>query len=163
MIGNYRRITPTELGNLQSAPETVTDLLYGKVSNAGTSARSLDIDKSWHAIHFVLTGETWEAQPPLGDAVLGGTSLGDVDVGYGPARYLTPDAVQAVASALAAISVSDFASRFDIGALSDANIYPDVWEDADDELAYILPFYEELRTFFQQAAQAEDAMLLYLT
>ena len=41
------------------------------------------IDKAWHGVHFILANTVYEPTAPPGDAVLGGTPVGD-DLGYGP-------------------------------------------------------------------------------
>src|SRR5271165_1779219 len=71
----------------------------------------LNIDKSWHGIHFLLTSSAWGGTPPLSNAVLGGTEFGP-DLGYGPARYLTPDQVKEVAAGLDRITGETLRGRF---------------------------------------------------
>ena len=43
----------------------------------------IDLDKSWHGIHFLLTGAAWEGERPLNFLILGGEEVGDIDVGHG--------------------------------------------------------------------------------
>ena len=57
------------------------------------------IDKTWHAIHFLLTGTTLPSQPPLINVVMGGTPLGDAenpDFDFNAACFLTPSEVKEV-------------------------------------------------------------------
>jgi hypothetical protein len=49
----------------------------------------VDIDKAWHGIHFVLTGEVFDGSEPLVNVVMGGVPIGDEDVGQGWARGLS--------------------------------------------------------------------------
>jgi uncharacterized protein DUF1877 len=161
MIGNYLRITEVQLSRLLEDPSTIVDVLYpddGQGDHAPT--RHLDIEKSWHAIQFLLTGDPWSGEPPLQNAVMGGRELGEEDVGYGPARYLSAAEVAAVAAALAGISGEELWSRFDEGGFARAEIYPQRW--SYDGKEYVLAHYEALREFFKDAAAAQDAMLLYL-
>jgi hypothetical protein len=162
MIGNYRRVTSLELAALQQAPSGITRFLYPDDYESIPADRHLDLDKTWHAIHFLLTGDSWEGEQPLRNAVLGGTPLGTTDVGYGPARFLTPTEVHAVAAALRTISIADIEAQFDLSKLATADIYPASWEDAEEELEYIRPYYRDLVNFFQRAAEADDAILLYI-
>ena len=164
MIGNYRRITIDELALLRQHPETISIFLYSKTSAQLAHDRVLDIDKTWHTIHFLLTGQAWEGEPPLYNVVFGGTPLGDQDVGYGPARFLLPAQVRETAVALAAIPFSSLQQRFDLNRLAAADIYPSIWEDTDrdDELLYLQPYYQALVQFFEQAAQNNDAILLFI-
>jgi hypothetical protein len=48
-----------------------------------------NLDKAWHGIHFLLTGTNWAGDPPLNFLVAGGAQVGDIDTGYGPARFST--------------------------------------------------------------------------
>src|SRR5262249_47562522 len=54
----------------------------------GTPSQSVSIDKAWHGLHYLLCGAPEPAPGPLGQAVFGGTEIGE-DQGYGPARYFT--------------------------------------------------------------------------
>src|SRR5438552_527714 len=60
MIGNYLRLSPAGLAELRANPASVMDLLYPE--NGDRPPRHLDIDKAWHAIHFLLNGQTWEGR-----------------------------------------------------------------------------------------------------
>src|SRR5215203_4027303 len=53
----------------------------------------IDLDKSWHGIHYLLTKTAWAGEPPLSFLVLGGAEVGDIDVGYGTARAFRSDEV----------------------------------------------------------------------
>src|SRR5262245_49739364 len=100
MIGNYRRLSLSELSQLLTTPESISDFLYSETQESASTDRELDIDKVWHAIHFLLCGSTWEGSYPLACVVMGGETIGTVDVGYGPTRYLMPQQVNDVANAL---------------------------------------------------------------
>ncbi|MBX7104741.1 MAG: YfbM family protein [Gemmataceae bacterium] len=165
MIGNYRRITPDELAQLRANPSSIAEFLYPKAGPRPSADRRLDIDKAWHAIHFLLCGDTWEGQPPLVNAVLGGQPLGDVAVGYGPARYLTPDEVKETFDALDGIPTHELLEGFDPQALDDAEIYPQGWSRnsaSSEDQEYIGGNYSSLVEFFRKAASSGDAMLEYL-
>jgi hypothetical protein len=159
MIGNYRRLSNSELTELLSDPTKVSDFLYDEQPEAKFH---LDIDKSWQAIHFLLNNDPWEGHGALFDAVLGGEVLGDQDVGYGPARFLTPTDVKAVADALAEISAADLLKKFDPSEFNKRDIYPPGWTGNQVELQYLGGNYTRLANFFQLAATNGEAMLLYL-
>ena len=158
MIGNYLRVSAEQLEHLRCASSEVMGVLCPDGDHpVGTH---LDIDKSWHAIQFLLTGEPWEGAPPFQNAVMGGTELSDEDVGYGPARFLSPEEVQAVSTALATVSGEQLWSRFDEDAFAKAEIYPQGW--SSDGKEYVVRYYEALRAFFFDAAHSRDAMIIYL-
>lgn len=50
---------------------------------------TLRLEKSWHVLHYVLSGSAEVVTSPLSQALLGGREVGN-DVGYGPARILEP-------------------------------------------------------------------------
>jgi hypothetical protein len=159
MIGNYLRVTPQRLDELLRAPDSIAGAVH-PADREHDPGRHLDIEKSWHAIQFLLTGEPWEGKGPFQNAVMGGRALSEEDVGYGPARYLLPDEVKEVALALAGLSGEALWERFDPKAFERAEIYPQGW--SDDGRDYVIGYYAELQAFFREAANAGDAMLLYL-
>ena len=59
------------------------------------------IEKAWHGVHYLLCGRAVPGTGLASQAVMGGTDVGD-DLGYGPARYFTPDQVAAMARELCA-------------------------------------------------------------
>ena len=162
MIGNYLRVTPALLADLRAKPESILGFLYPEGGEPHPQGRHLDIDKTWHAIHFLLNGEKWEGDPPLLNAVLGGDPIGEEDVGYGPARSLSPEEVRKVADALDGIPAHELLGRFDAAALNDEEIYPHGWSCTEEERQYLSSYYLELVAFLRRASQAGDAMILYL-
>ncbi|WDZ84919.1 YfbM family protein [Micromonospora cathayae] len=118
------------------------------------------LDKAWHAIHFLLTGTAWETGTGAGAAVLGGGPVGG-DIGYGPARLLDPEQVRTIAAGLEAVTVETLRTRYDVPALRAADVYPNIWDDGDDEFdSYLAPHYTLLRQFYRAAAGAGQAVLL---
>ena len=123
------------------------------------------IDKAWHGIHFLLTGSAWEGELPLAFIVRGGTAIGDENVGYGPARGFSPDEVKEIARALGEIKKGTLQERFDPDAMMEAEIYPCIWDrppEDDDTLEYLVQFFGPLRQFVCDAAEAGEALLVYL-
>ncbi|REJ86265.1 MAG: DUF1877 family protein [Acidobacteria bacterium] len=161
MIGNYRRVEKQRLDALLSDLDGLAEFLYPESEE--DPSRYLDIDKSWHLIHFLLNRETWEGEWPLSAVVFGGVELGEEDMGYGPARYLRPEEVGEVASALSAIPASDLLERWNSSAIAAAEIYPGFWAGGSDDREYIRSNYESLREFFRAAALSGEAMILYVS
>ncbi len=157
MIGNFLQLTPAELEALIASPGDVESFIY---PDDLEGERGIDVDKAWHAIHFMLTGEQHEGEPPLSDVVLGGIAIGD-DVGYGPARYLTASEVSDVADALESLTRDEFGKRYDAAALTANGIYPQIWT-GEENLEYVLSWYETLRQYYLDAASRGNAMLQYL-
>ena len=61
MIGNFLQITPTHLQTLIDDPSSVRSFVYAEEEER---ANSIDIDKAWHGIHFMLTGDAWGGDAP---------------------------------------------------------------------------------------------------
>lgn len=127
---------------------------------------SLHLDKSWHGIHYLLTGTAWEGEPPLHLLVAGGESIGDLDVGQGPARAFTAAQVAEASRALAALSDASIRSRFDPKAMLGAQIYPEIWDrppDEDDTLGYLMEFLGHLRRYLARQASAGMGVVISLS
>jgi hypothetical protein len=125
------------------------------------SAKPLDIDKSWHGIHFLLTGKSEGGERPLSLALLGGREVPDRNgvMDYGPAMKLTPEEVQEVARALQQVSADEFIGRYSAPAMQKNKIYS-MGQNADDDREYLRHFYEKLVGFYGEAASAEQGMLV---
>lgn len=156
MIGNYLIVTQSDLDGLYQGSESVSDFLYQKHQDD-----IVDIDKTWHGIHFVLTGDAFGGEEPLVNVVMGGVPIGEEDVGMGPARGLTSTEVVAVADALQSIDEAEFRKRFDLEALASNDIYPQVWTGEDD-LEYLASHFSTLRETFLKAAREGKAMIVFI-
>lgn len=161
MIGNYLPLSSEELAAIVQNPPHAEALAYPE--NGDLPPDALDIDKSWHLIHFLLNGETWGGDGPLSQVILGGTELSDTDAGYGPFRYLGPEEVQAASQALAAVSSEELWSRFDADRAHEAEIYPQGWSGDDGEREYVQSNFQSLQQLYSKAAASGKAMLLYLS
>jgi len=161
MIAGLASIPPDRLEALQAAPDTLDEIVFAQ--DEQERERQIDLDKAWHGIHFLLTGKAWGGEGPLAWAVVGGHEIGD-DIGYGPARFLTPEQVGQVAAALAAVTGDEFARRYDPAAMEKQQIYPGIWErEGDEGLAWLRHYLPVLGRFYADAAGRGDAVLLWLS
>lgn len=158
MIGNFQQVTPAQLDALIAAPDSVEEFLY---PDEEPREDGIDIDKSWHGLHFLLTGDAWEGAKPLCDAILGGTEIG-ADVGYGPARYVDARTVAAIAAELQQWPAERLAQRYDPTALARNEIYPQIWDEGEEALEYLLVWYQKMREYYLDAAAKGNAMLVFL-
>jgi hypothetical protein len=175
VTASYRRVTPTEWEKFESLfnginARRVRSRLQGAYlefaysEELTSSGRYLDLEKEWHTLHALLTGdfsgpsEIKPFPPPLGNVVMGGTET-PIDATYGKVRFLTTSEVREVADALSRITVDDLRSRFDPVAFTEADIYG--WDD-DIELEILLDYYPRLVAFFGAAAREGDVVLLSL-
>jgi len=159
MIGNLRPATDADIDQLLAHPNDITRFLYG----ADASARDgVVLNKAWHAIHFALTGSRLGGDEPLNFLVSEGTPVGEVDVGFGPARVLTSDTVRAIAGRLAEISPDDIAARVDLRELDEHQIYPGNWQRDGLSVDYVVTNYREMRNFIARLADRGDGLVLYV-
>ena len=164
MIGNFRALPDEELQALFANPARVEQLLYESFfGGLNGNGNELDVDKSWHGLHFLLTGSAWEGTLPLNFIAAGGKEVGD-DLGYGPARGLTGNEVRQIDAALQALPPAELGQRFDADRMTELEIYPFGWtQDPDGEREYLLAFYTDLRGFVRRTAARGDALLVYLS
>ena len=123
----------------------------------GTPGHSISLDKAWHGLHYLLCGAPEPVPGPLGQAVFGGSEIGE-DQGYGPARYFSPAQVAEIAAALQAPGLEpDLRGRFDGPAMTRLGIYPGGWEA--DEGDWLIEAFHTLRDFYAAASKAERAIV----
>ncbi|WEH34760.1 YfbM family protein [Streptomyces sp. AM 4-1-1] len=165
MNGEYVRLTPDELERVIGDHEWATALVE-KLMDAdarrrpgSAEARCHGTDKAWDAIGFLTRRAGFlvdivhgEEQVPWGE-----------DWGYGPPRYLSPDRVRTAAEAMAETGADRLVEGVGPADLTAAEVYPvGIWE-RDDSLEYATGHYEALVPFFRSAAEAGDAILVWLS
>jgi len=162
MVGCFAAVDPVVLDRLKADPGLIEEYLYPDDGDEPPNA--MDVDKAWHGIHFLLTGDPDGGEAPLAWAVLGGEEIGE-EIGYGPARFLTPQQVKQVSEALAALGESALRERFDAEAMAKAEIYPDgIWvREGEEALEYLVENYRELVVFYAGAAARGDGALIWLS
>lgn len=163
MTASFVAVSPAELEAFQRDATDLQDFFFGAFErgDAEETSRAVDIDKSWAAIHFMLTGTAWGGEPPESLPILGGTEIGE-DMGYGPLRFLTPAEVVAANGVLAALPSAELKKRFIPAKLEEAEVYPTgIWLDEGEEgFDYIEHYYDQLRAFYAFAAKSGQAVLL---
>src|SRR5262249_30682076 len=128
MICELLAVPESSAQDLIDAPQRIHELLQAE----GRSDQVLGLEKSWHGLHFALTGSAWEGEEPL-NFLLCGTPVGE-DLGYGPARVLLADEVARVDAALNGVSDAQFAQQFDVAAMQSEDVYPSIWDEPLEDL-----------------------------
>ncbi|SFG00821.1 protein of unknown function [Duganella sp. CF458] len=162
MVGYLIALPESKLAELRADEELVEEFLFPDDGDSEPE-NSIDLDKAWHGIHYLLTSEVEGGPEPLSLAVIGGEEFGP-DIGYGPPRFLTSAQVQAIAEALTPLGRPELAARFDPQDMERKEIYPAIiWtRDGDEALDYVLDNYEVLREHFLDAATRGDAVIQLL-
>lgn len=153
-----KTIDPKENEKLRDQILKELESAMAKRSSAGVKAEGLSLEKSWHILHYLLTGSAEETNFTLGKTILGGKELGP-DIGYGPPRFLEPPEVKEVATALQEVFEVGLEKRFDLPAMMAANVY--ACRD-ESELKLAQHYFEQVVRYYSEAAHRGDAMLLYL-
>ena len=161
MIGNLRPASDADITRLLANPVEITRFLYGSEADDHDSDRVV-LSKAWHAIHYVLTGSRLGGDEPLNFLVAEGTPVGDVDVGYGPARVLTSRQVRRLASALKPIQPDEVRARVDLKRFDDEAIYPGNWQRNGYDAEYVAFHYEQMRDLIARAADNGNGIVLYI-
>jgi hypothetical protein len=130
---------------------------------ADDEGRVVDLDKSWHGIQFLLTGTDGGGNAPLDFIAVGGKEIGKIDVGYGPARALSPELVADIASRLASLPDDELRSRFDPPKMMAKKIYPEIWSDPEDDTdGYLMEHVTLLREAIAGAVSRGQGLVLVL-
>ncbi len=162
-IGVFRRVSTRVVENLRANPERIKQVLYPQSSETALDDDiRMDVDSTWHALHFLFTGSPNAGKPPL-DFILGGTPVG-ADLGEGPARMFASAEVRKIAAALALIDIETLRSRFDARLLMEQQIYPTHWNrpDKTSSFAFVAEQFDALKDFVTTTAQAEAGMIVYM-
>ncbi|MFI5756425.1 YfbM family protein [Streptomyces sp. NPDC051569] len=162
MNGEYLRVTVAELERAIEDPEWAFEHVEEVMESDGVNdvapadARQLTTHKAWHAVAFLLE----RAGFPV-DIVHGEQAFTDEDWGYGPAKYLDTDQVKLAAQTLARLPFDDLVRDVDPAQLAAAQIYPQHWDEAG-ALEWVRGWFDPLAPFFGAAAQAGEAVLVWL-
>jgi hypothetical protein len=157
MIYRVFAISDHVAGEILADPERVHELAY----SWDKSPNILSLEKSWHGLHFLMTGDVWAGEPPLNFLTLGGEEVGDIDVGYGPARIFRAPSVTVIHKALENFPDSNVDARLDPATFEAAQIYPPIWsEPRADLLNEYAGFLQALKAHIKKAADSHQALLL---
>lgn len=156
-IGYFLAVKPEQGDELANDPAAVADFLDEAVDDQDElGADFLDVDKSWHGIHFLLTGAVTGGEAPLASVVMAPTEIGE-----GRARLLAPDDVIEVSKALAPFNADKLKRKCDWAVMNEREIYPQNWEAGDE--AYIAENFAALKKFYDAAARKRMAVVQWIS
>lgn len=164
MIGEYVRLTPTELDHALRDPhwaeEFVTTLLEAECDTRPETARARchDINKTWHALDFLLRRRDFPVDLVHGEGIIPGAT----DWGYGPPRYLAPERVRVAAAALAVTPGTVLVDGVVPQDLAEAEVYPSIVWARGESLEHITDHYEALSAFIHAAAGDGHAVVCWI-
>jgi len=124
---------------------------------------SVNLEKSWHGLHYLLSGSVWEGDGPLAFLLAENETIPDSDTGYGPVGLLSADRVRQVHVALSALADDALWNRFDSVKMSAESVYPQIWDEPEADLRQEYLFYfRELKALVAKAAAQGDALAIII-
>lgn len=151
----------TDEDTIQKIREGNMDIIYEEENKDNL----LDIDKSWHAIHFTLTGCAYDGEEddPLSYLVFGGEPVNEEDMGYGPARLFPKEKTAQLSEALKQWDKTAFRKKFNVADMFEHDIYPVMsGEDDADFFTYVWACFDAVKEFFQKAAEESQSVLTFI-
>ncbi len=160
-------VSPEQIKALRAKPSLATDVAMaamgeGDASQFGLLQEALDLQKSWHMLHYLFTGSIDDTRPP-GAALLSGEELGE-DIGYGPVRLHSEKATAEFARFLENLDIEDVLARMNIAEMAKAGVYSmpggDEEDDIREEVGYYFP---QLRDYVLGVTQKQGGLLTWLS
>ena len=134
------------------APEKADKIMHE------ASGPVLSLDKNWQEIHEILTGQSKPSGDLLSNAIFGGTDIGS-DLGYGPARFLTPEQVKQISEKLTSVSEEDFRTTASTFA-NDAFTSP---LGQLERVDFYCELFTRLQAFYRKTAESGSPILLWFS
>ncbi|MDR2921105.1 MAG: YfbM family protein [Tannerella sp.] len=156
MIGNYIAIESDKLEQVKNNELDILDIDTDEYP-------SLDIDKSWQAIHFLLCGNIDDGKPPLGNVVpMRDDNWLGAEMDYG-AFSITPKEVLEAYNAIKGMGEDELRQKYNFESLLENEIYPVVEdEDPDDFFDYTYANFKSIQEFYQIASENNYAVIFYV-
>ena len=167
MYGNFFRTDEITVQKLKKGKESLWTLFQQCHDENWNAVNDcvLGIDKTWHAIHFTLSGKAGDAaDTPLSKVILNGNPLNDEDMGYGPAMLITAQEVLEINHAFRAVSEEWFRKRFSVPEMLANQIYP-LFADEDEDafFEYVYPYFKDIVSFFKKAGENRQCILFFVS
>jgi hypothetical protein len=160
MIANFLRVSESELNDYLKDSSLLADNIYSDEENSNLT----DIDKSWGGILFLLTGQGLEElEHPLTRILFSGELIDeDQDLGYGPAHYLTVLEVKEIYNEISKITPEELRGRYDAEKMEELGIYPNIWDDDQESLDYLLDSYNDVLEVYSEAVKNNQAIITFI-
>jgi hypothetical protein len=163
MIGEYLRVTPAELSRAIEDPDWALEYADQVQDAQNENQRSLaeakhfTTYKTWDLLGFLLRRVGFPVDVIHGEELF----AEDEDWGYGPPHFLTVERVRLAAQELALASYDDLIRDVSHTELTAAKVYPQGW-DSPASLEWARDYYGHLTHYLRAAAEAGDAVLVWL-
>jgi len=138
-----------------------------RLAHLGPLEQPLSLEKSWHMLHYLVTGQLGPAGGP-GDLLLTGEELGE-DVGYGRPRLHRATATREFSQFLTTLDAARLQARVDIGEMRRLQVYaiPE-GPGSDAELENVLrdnvgAYFPRLRDYVATMSDKGNGLLTWIS
>lgn len=121
----------------------------------------LELDTQWHVIHYFLARDAWAGDLPAG-SLMGGAELGDVDMGYGPARLLNSAQVDEFLAFLENLDRDDFGADITGAELEKNEIYGGYAGWSHEDTTRLWDYIEALKSLLSVAQLNRESIVMHL-
>lgn len=161
MCAFFAPVSAEQIADFKEDPDELQNFLYPEDLDE-EPAGQVDVEKAWHAIHFLLNGAAEPREGDVAPVIFGGEPIGEA-MDFGPARVFYPEQVKQLAAVLAGVGEAELRARYVPAQLTAADVYPGIWDRGDDEdLEYVINYYHTLVQFYTDAAARGDGAVLYI-
>lgn len=165
IIANYQYLSDRNLKEMKLFyNEAVDDIEDDKDCNDDIEIQ-FDMDKTWDAMHFVLTGvgkdEAIENNH-LSEAVFGVNSIKNSQEYI---AYTQKSKVKDIVLALEYFDIEKALKDLSISRFKKANIYPNIWdyeEDADKIREELRVYFQRLRDFYKKILEVNGNVVIII-
>lgn len=163
MCAYFESISQRKLKRLLANPDAIHDIIWSDLHDDENSG-FFELQEFWQQLHFLLTGTAWDVdeENPITQVVLGGQEVGPDAFGYGPARFIKPEQVKLIATALKDLDLVDLKTRYSKEEFAEANLYSFVPEQFDEDLNILVDYLDGFLEFYGEAAERGDAVIAYI-
>jgi len=166
MIQSYLRVDNDTLNSFIEDSSRLEDIIYSdEIIN---NENFLDLDKAWEGVFFIITRQSLAdaviEEAPLLGILMGPTEIDpDQDMGYGPATYTTAEQTKDIYNAIKDLTKEGLSANYDPSRMAEEGIYPDIWQDDENALEYLLDYFDELKNFYKKAVEKGEAVVMSLS
>lgn len=161
MYANYMYLSDKDLKEIKNLDK---DEIFETVEDTDeTEELSVNIDKMWDVMHFVLTGVD-SSEPirnnALSEAIVGVDSIEDISEFI---AYTDKSRIREIVLALQNFDFEKAMKDFSMQACKNANLYPDIWdyeEEKDEIIEELFDYYESLKEFYKKILEINGNVLV---
>lgn len=163
IIANYNYLSNKDLNELKTFYSEKNEA-FKEIEEVNSDVKiSLDLDKMWDALHFVLTGAS-SSEPiknnPLSEAILGVNSIEEVEEFL---SYTEKVRIQDIVSALEHFDIETAMETFSMKECQRANLYTDIWndeEETDEIKEKLTDYFYKLKDFYQKILEVNGNVMI---